>query len=121
MLGYKHTAEAIEKMKLRFVDKTNHPMYGKNHTLEALSLISKPGALNPMFGKNHTVETRKKISEVMSKNPLALYDLENNLIKTFRNQVELAAEFGVHKTTVSRKVRSGKIFNKKYYVRKLNN
>ena len=25
MLGYKHTAEAIEKMKLRFVDKTNHP------------------------------------------------------------------------------------------------
>jgi hypothetical protein len=25
MLGYKHTAEAIEKMKKRFVDKTNHP------------------------------------------------------------------------------------------------
>jgi hypothetical protein len=23
MLGYEHTAEAIEKMKLRFVDKTN--------------------------------------------------------------------------------------------------
>ena len=37
MLGYKHTAEAIEKMKLRFVDKTNHPMFGKNHTLESLS------------------------------------------------------------------------------------
>lgn len=27
MLGYKHTAEAIEKMKLRFVDKTPTPMY----------------------------------------------------------------------------------------------
>ena len=57
----------------------------------------------------------------MSKNPLGLYDLENNLVKTFRNQVELAAEFGVNKTTISRKVKSGKIFYKKYYIRKLNN
>lgn len=31
MLGYKQTKEAIEKMKLRFVDKENHPMFGKNH------------------------------------------------------------------------------------------
>jgi len=29
MLGYKHTAEAIAKMKLRLFDKNNHPMYGK--------------------------------------------------------------------------------------------
>lgn len=28
MLGYKHTAEAIAKMKRRLADKTNHPMYG---------------------------------------------------------------------------------------------
>jgi hypothetical protein len=45
-------------MKLRFVYKTNHPMFGKNHTLESLSLISKPGELNPMFNKTHSAETK---------------------------------------------------------------
>lgn len=48
MLGYKHTVEAIEKMKEYYKDPNNHPMYGKNHTKETLSLISKPGKLNPM-------------------------------------------------------------------------
>jgi len=43
--------EAIEKMKLRFKNKSNHPMYGKKHTDFALNKISKPGNLNPMFGK----------------------------------------------------------------------
>ena len=52
LLGYKHTIEAIEKMKLRYIDKSNHPMFGKTHTSFALSKISKPGNLNPMFGKN---------------------------------------------------------------------
>ena len=51
MLGYKHTKQAIEKMKSRFVHKTNHPMFGKPHTKITLSLISKPGKLNSMFGK----------------------------------------------------------------------
>jgi NUMOD3 motif len=31
MLGYKHKKQAIEKMKSRFVNKTNHPMFGKTH------------------------------------------------------------------------------------------
>ena len=29
MLGYKHTKQAIEKMKLRFANKSNLPMFGK--------------------------------------------------------------------------------------------
>jgi len=29
MLGYKHTADAIAKMKLRLANKSNHPMYDK--------------------------------------------------------------------------------------------
>lgn len=62
MLGYKHTEEAIAKMKLRFVDKANHPMFGKKHDEFTLSLISKPGELNPMFGKNHSDATRELIS-----------------------------------------------------------
>ena len=31
MYGYKHTQQAIEKMKSRFVNKMNLPMYGKTH------------------------------------------------------------------------------------------
>ena len=64
MLGYKHTDEAKLKMLRRYEDKNSrrenkfsldgfafasHPMLGKTHTLEALSLISKPGALNGSY------------------------------------------------------------------------
>lgn len=59
MLGYKHTAEAIAKIKLRLSNKKNHPMFGKTHTLEALQTISKPGEWNPMFNKKHNNDTRK--------------------------------------------------------------
>jgi group I intron endonuclease len=58
MLGYKHTKQAIEKMKSRFVNKINHPMFGKTHDKVTLNLISKPGELNPMFGKIHSKSTK---------------------------------------------------------------
>ena len=67
LLGYKHTIEAIEKMKLRYKDKSNHPMLGKTHTSFALSKISKPGNLNPMFGKTHSIESKLKMSLAKSK------------------------------------------------------
>lgn len=53
--------EAIAKMKFRFENKENHPMYGKTHSAETLVKISK-GPLNPMYGKNHTAESKDKIS-----------------------------------------------------------
>jgi hypothetical protein len=34
MLGYKQTDEARLKMLKRFEDNSNHPMYGKTHTIE---------------------------------------------------------------------------------------
>lgn len=120
MLGYKHTAEAITKMKQRLANKNNHPMYGKTHTLEALKAISKPGKLNPMYNKLHNSETRQKISTALSKTPLGLYNTDNKLVKIFINQVKLATEFGVFKSTISRYVKSGKLFQGKYYIRKLN-
>lgn len=61
MYGYKHTKEAIEKMKLRLIDPKNHPMFGKTHSIETRALISKTESLNPMFGKIHTAETRLKM------------------------------------------------------------
>lgn len=119
MLGYKHTMEAIAKMRLRFKNKSNHPWYGQKHTPETLLQIAKPGALNPMFGKNHTDEAKHKISLRLSKTPIGLYDLEGNLIKQYANQVELAREYSVNKTTISRYIKSEKPFKGKYIIRNI--
>ena len=61
LLGYKHTIEAIENMKLIYIDKSNHPMLGKTHTSFVLSKISKPGNLNPMFGNKKTKTKTKTL------------------------------------------------------------
>ena len=116
MLGYKHTKQAIEKMKLRFANKSNLPMFGKKHSESVLSLISKPGKLNPMFGKTHNENTKKWMSIKKSIRPLGLYDDNNNLIKKYSNQVELAIKLNVHKTTISRYIKSGKLFKGKFYI-----
>jgi len=55
-----HTKIAIEKLKLRFKNKSNHPMFGKTHTNFALKQLSKPGNSNPMFGRKHSMETKIK-------------------------------------------------------------
>jgi len=120
-LGYKHTAEAIQKMKKRLADKTKHPMYGKKHTLESLKAISKPGNLNPMFNKKHSSEVKKKISDALSKNPIGLYDKNNNLLRTFKNQVELASEYNLYKGTIGRYLKMGKLFLGQFFIRKINN
>jgi group I intron endonuclease len=120
MLGYKHTEEAIKKMRLRLVDKSNYPMYGKTHNEDTKKSISKPGHLNPMFNKKHRIESKYKISAALSKTPLGLYDSKNN-IKSFKNQVEIAAEYGLFKGTIGRYLKSGKLFLGKYYIRKLGN
>ena len=77
-------------MKSRYKDKTKHPMYGKKHSKFALDKISKPGELNPMYGKTHSLDTKLKISLAKSNTPIGLFDINNNLIKIFINQVELA-------------------------------
>jgi len=119
-LGYKHTIEAINKMKRRFLNKANHPMFGRNHGKFALAKISKPGVLNPMFGKNHTIETKQKMSLAKSKVPLGLFDINNTLIKTFNNQIELAKDLNLSKSTVSRYLNSGNLLLNKYFIRKIN-
>jgi group I intron endonuclease len=120
-LGYKHTAEAIQKMKKRLADKTKHPMYGKKHTLDSLKAISKPGKLNPIFNKKHTSEAKKQISDALSKRPIGLYDTNNNLLKTFKNQVELASEYNLFKGTIGRYLKTGKLFLGQFFIREINN
>ena len=72
-----------------YKDKNNHPMLGKTHTEEALSLISKPGELNPMFGRKHSEASIASMSEKKNKYILGvgIYDLDDNLILKFKNNV----------------------------------
>jgi group I intron endonuclease len=72
-----------------------------------------------MFGKSHTSQTKKLMSIKRSIRPLGLYNTDNNLLEKFLNQVELAKKFGVYKTTISRYIRSGKLFKGKYYIKEI--
>ena len=53
--GYKHSAEAIDKMK-QYIKEHGSPRPGKQHTLDAKKRISEKtkGYNHPMFGKTHT-------------------------------------------------------------------
>ena len=116
MLGYKHTEEARMKMIEFFKDKNNHPMFGKKHTKEALALISKPGKLNPMFGNKHSEETKALISKRMSKHPsgVGIYDLEDNLIRKFNNNSELAKHLNISRVTVAKYLNKGLVYKNIY-------
>jgi group I intron endonuclease len=121
MLGYKHKKQAIEKMKSRFVNKINHSIFGKTLDKITLSLISKPGKLNPMFGKTHSDNIKNLMSIKKSLRPLCLYDKNYNLIENYSNRVQLANKFNVHKTTISRYIKSGRLFKGKFYIKEINN
>lgn len=89
MSGLKHTEEAIAKMKKRFIDPNNHPMFGKTHSQESKILISKQGELNPMFGRKHLESSNLLISNKIRK-PVTLYDINNIYILTFKSNVQLS-------------------------------
>lgn len=113
-----------------YKDKNNHPMFGKTYTEEALGLISKPGELNPMFGKKHSEATRRLCVKKNNKYPfppsfsrrwggsrsegVGIYDLEDNLILKFNNNVELAKYLAISKVTVGKYLNRGLVYNKTY-------
>lgn len=115
-LGYKHTEEARLKMVEYYKNKENHPMFGKTHTKIALALISKPGELNLMFGRKHSEVTKFILSKRKNKYALGvgIYDLDNNLISKFNNNVELAKHLDIFKVTVGKYLNSGLVYNKTY-------
>ena len=56
MLGYKHTKQAIAKMKARILNKNNHPMFGKTHSEATKHLMSIKKSIRPLGlydGKNN--------------------------------------------------------------------
>ena len=116
-LGYKHSIKSKEKMRLRLKDKKNHPMFGKTHDKSTIALISKSGKLNPMFGKSHSLSTREKMSLRKGIKPVGLYDINNNLIEVYLNKVLLANKLGVTKSTVNKYIKSGKLFQEKFFIK----
>ncbi|RZK45043.1 MAG: hypothetical protein EOO61_01525 [Hymenobacter sp.] len=103
-LGYKHTLEAIEKMKARFANPANHPMYGKTHTPYSRALISQAvsGSKNPMYGKTQSPTTRAMISMKMG-NPVNLCTRNGAILREFPNgDGALGFYLGINKTTVGR-------------------
>lgn len=115
--GYIHTDEAKKKKMIEYYkDKNNHPMYGKTHSKEILYLISKPGKLNPMCGKSHSEESKKIMAIKKNKylNGVGIFDLNDNLIKKFSNNVELANYLGISKVTVGKYLKNKLIYKSVY-------
>lgn len=114
--GYKHNQKTIEKMKTRYLNTNNHPMFGKTHTEFSKILMSKPGNLNPMFGKVHSTFTKNLISNSKSTHRV-LFDNKNNYFLTFKNNIELSKFLGCHKNTVGKYIKSGKLYKNLYYIK----
>ena len=106
-------------MVQRFEDKSNHPFWGKHHYAKTKSFISKPGSLNPMFCKTHSEKTKEliRIKKVKYVNGVGIYDLDNNLVKSFDYASDLAIYLNVSKVTVSKYIKNGLVFQGKYYLK----
>jgi group I intron endonuclease len=91
MLRFKYTDKAKLKRLTRFKYKSNQPLFGKTHTSEARSLISKR-IFNPMYGKKHCLLTNLNIGDKRSRQAKGVgnYELNVNLNSKFKNNVELA-------------------------------
>src|SRR3954468_6148263 len=106
-----------------------NPMYGKTHTPETRAKLSeansgannpmygKSGALNPMYGKSGALNPMYGIvpANAMTIN---VYDIDNVLVRSFTSQVAAAEWLGVNQSTVSRHIKSGKVYNNLYIFRK---
>lgn len=79
-----------------------------------------------MFGllrRQHSEETKKKISDIISKHPngIGIYDLNNNLIKNFKNNIELAKHLNISKVTVGKYLNSNLVYKNQYRFKVNNN
>ena len=72
-----------------------------------------------MFNKKHSSETKKLMATKKNKylfhtNGVGIYDLEDNLIKTFDNNVELANYLNISKVTVGKYLNNKLVYDNKY-------
>jgi group I intron endonuclease len=76
-----------------------------------------------MFGRKHSKSIKYKISSKMSKHPsgVGIYDLDNNLLLKFNNNVELAKHLKISRVTVGKYLNSDVVYNKLYYFKVIQN
>jgi group I intron endonuclease len=103
----------------RFEDITNHAFLRKHDDETSKSLISKPGSLNPMFGKTDSAKTKDlmRSKKVKYPNGVGIYDLDNDLVKSFDYDSDLAIYLNVSNVTVSKYINKGLVFKGKYYLK----
>lgn len=112
MTGYKHTEEALAKMRFR-MQRNKHLIFGVRHSESAKSKISAvfKSKNNYRYGIVVSEKTKSLISVFMSKGVIEVYDKDNNLVISFSNTILTAEWVEIHKTTVGCYIKSGKLFN----------
>ena len=83
-------------------------MYGKTLSEETLAKISGPN--NHMYGKSG------ELSPVSIQ--VNVYSLDNVLVRSFSSQSSCSEWLGINQSTVSKYIKSGKVWNKLYTFRK---
>ena len=69
-----------------------------------------------MYGKTHNEKTKYLMTKKRNKhlNGVGIFDFNNNLIKKFDNNVELANYLGISKVTVGKYMNNKLIYNNIY-------
>src|SRR5689334_4556814 len=129
MFGKAHTPESKAQMSAS-KSGANNPMYGKTHTPETRAQMSysKSGALNPMYGKvpasafesgaNNPMYGKSGELSPVSIQVNVYSVVDNELVRSFPSQVAAAEWLGVNQSTVSKYIKSGKVWKQKYIFRK---
>jgi len=106
-----HKDFLLSKEHMKKMKEKKSPMEGRRHNVETLAYFSecKKGCLNQMWGKKGANNPNSK--------PVAMYDLDGNILRYFEN-IRLASEFlGLCDNAVSKSIRKnhkcqGYIFKK---------
>jgi hypothetical protein len=70
-----------------------------------------------MFGKNSKKKDHMGSKKVKYPNGVGIYDLDNNLVKSFDYDSDLAIYLNVSKVNVSKYINKGLVFQGKYYLK----
>jgi group I intron endonuclease len=122
ILGYKHTKEAIAKIRISQKGK-NNSFFGKTHSEEYKEILSirmskqNSGEKHPKYGKPIAENHKLAISQAISK-PIYLYDVHTlSLIVKYTKQRDLVKDFKIAPKTIIKYRDSGMIYKEKYIIR----
>lgn len=71
-----------------------------------------------MFGKLHKESSKQLMSRKKQKEILMQCKDTKEIIKIFKTANEIAKELNIHKTTIGRQIKSGKVFNNLFLFKK---